>query len=47
MTKIVDYGMNYNEIIIYRVLPYQPKKKTSLSAYGGSGINAICKSIGK
>lgn len=32
-------------IILSPVLPYQPKKKTSLSAYGGSGTNAICKSI--
>lgn len=32
-------------IISSPALPYQPKKKTSQSAYGGNGTNAICKSI--
>ncbi len=28
------------EITIFHALPYQPKKKTSLSAYGDSDTNA-------
>lgn len=32
-------------IMIFLISSYPPKKKTSLSAYGGSGTNAICKSI--
>ena len=32
-------------IILSPALLYQPKKKTSLSVYGGIGINAICKNI--
>jgi len=33
------------EITIFHALPYQPKKKTSLSAYGDSDTNATWKSI--
>ena len=32
-------------IILSPALFYQPKKKMSLSAYGGRGTNAICGSI--
>ena len=32
-------------IILSPALLYQPKKKISLSAYGGRGTNAICESI--
>lgn len=32
-------------IILSPALLYQPKKKTSLSAYGNSGINVTSKSI--
>ncbi len=35
MMKITEFGMNCKEITIFRALPYQPKKKASLSAYGG------------
>lgn len=33
------------EIIIFLALLYQPKKNTSLSAYGDSGTNAIYRNI--
>ncbi len=33
--KTMVFGMNYKAIIISLVLLFQPKKKTSLSAYGG------------
>ncbi len=32
-------------IMIFLISSYPPKKKTSLSAYGGSDTNAIFKSI--
>ena len=35
------------EIIIFLVLHYQPKKNTSLSAYGDSDTNAIYRNITK
>ena len=41
MTKLTVFGMNCKATIIFRVLLYQPKKKTSLSAYGDSDTNAI------
>ena len=39
--KATDFGMNCRGIIIFLALLYQPKKKTSLSAYGDSDTNAI------
>ena len=39
MMKAMVYGMNCKEIIIFLALLYQPKKNTSLSAYGDSDIN--------
>ena len=37
MMKATVYGMSCREIIIFLALLYQPKKNTSLSAYGDSG----------
>lgn len=34
MMKAMVFGMNYRGIIIFLALFYQPKKNTSLSAYG-------------
>ena len=39
MMKAMVFGMNYRGIIIFLALFYQPKKNTSLSAYGGSDTN--------
>lgn len=36
MMKATVYGMSCREIIIFLALLYQPKKNTSLSAYGDS-----------
>ena len=41
MMKAMVFGMNCRGIIIFLALFYQPKKNTSLSAYGGSDTNAI------
>ena len=38
-------GLWYEQIIISLALLYQPKKNTSLSAYGGSDTNAIYRNI--
>ena len=35
MIRVKVFGTNYREIIIFLALLYQPKKNTSLSAYGG------------
>ena len=43
MMKAMVFGMNCRGIIIFLALFYQPKKNTSLSAYGGSDTNAIYK----
>lgn len=43
--KATVFGMNCKEIIIFLALLYQPKKDTSLSAYGGSDTNTICRNI--
>ena len=43
--KATDFGMNCRGIIIFLALLYQPKKKTSLSAYGDSDTNAIYRNI--
>ena len=45
MMKAMVFGMNCKEIIISLALLYQPKKNTSLSAYGGSDTNAIYRNI--
>ena len=45
MMKAMVFGMNYRGIIIFLALFYQPKKNTSLSAYGGSDTNAIYRNI--
>ena len=42
---IIVYGMSCRGIIIFLALLYQPKKKTSLSAYGDNDTNAICRNI--
>ena len=42
---IIVYGMSCRGIIIFLALFYQPKKNTSLSAYGGSDTNAIYRNI--
>lgn len=36
--KTMGFGMNGKAITIFRALPYHPKKKTSLSAYGGERV---------
>lgn len=41
MTKTTDFGMNYREIIISRVLFYHSKKETSPLVYRDSGICTI------
>ena len=41
------FGMNCKEIIVFLALLYQPKKKTSLSAYGDSDTNAIYRNARK
>ena len=43
MMKAMVFGMNCKEIIIFLVLLYQPKKNTSLLAYGDNDTNAIYK----
>ena len=45
--KATDFGMNCRGIIIFLALLYQPKKKTSLSAYGDSDTNAIYRNARK
>ena len=45
MMKAMVYGMSCRRIIIFLALFYQPKKKTSLSAYGDNDTNAICRNI--
>lgn len=45
--KATDFGMNCRGIIIFLALLYQPKKKTSLSAYGDSDTNAIYRNAKK
>ena len=45
--KATDFGMNCRGIIIFLALLYQPKKKTSLSAYGDSDTNAIYRNTRK
>ena len=45
MMKAMVFGMNCRGIIIFLALFYQPKKNTSLSAYGGSDTNAIYRNI--
>ena len=43
--KAMVFGMNCKKIIVFLALLYQPKKNTSLSAYGDSGTNAIYRNI--
>ena len=45
LMKAMVFGMNCRGIIIFLALFYQPKKNTSLSAYGGSDTNAIYRNI--
>ena len=45
LMKATVYGMSCREIIIFLALLYQPKKNTSLSAYGDSDTNAIYRNI--
>ena len=45
LLKAMVYDMNCKEIIIFLALLYQPKRNTSLSAYGDSDINAIYRNI--
>ena len=45
LMKRMVYGMSCREIIIFLALLYQPKKNTSLSAYGGCVTNATYRNI--
>ena len=45
LMKAMIFGMNCKKIIVFLALLYQPKKNTSLSAYGGSDTNAIYRNI--
>ena len=47
MMKAMVFGMNCKKIIVFLALLYQPKKKTSLSAYGDSDTNAIYRNARK
>lgn len=47
LMKATVYGMSCREIIIFLALLYQPKKNTSLSAYGDSDTNAIYRNARK
>ncbi len=47
MTRKTVFGTSCGAIIIFPAWNYQPKKKNGTSAYGGSGIYGISKSIKK